>query len=119
MGTGFGRILGLFSSGEGDVVIDEEGTEWVLFLDPKVWAGLVTGFDIELPFASREPGELPNELDLSIDELLPRVNGLGPLDTDCAGGCRPITPNSDVLGMLLSDGLAFSVRGPGVVGRED
>ena len=117
MGTGFGMPLEFFSSGDGEVVVDEEGTEWVLFLDAKVWVEPPTGFDIELPFTSREPGEVPIELDLSIDELLASVNGFGPPDTDCVRGGRSITPNSDVLGIFLSDGLTFSVRGPGV--KED
>lgn len=34
MGTGFGRLLELFKSGEGEVIVDE-GTELVLFLDSK------------------------------------------------------------------------------------
>jgi hypothetical protein len=75
--------------------------------------GGVPAFDIELPFMSREPGELPNELDLSIDELLVSFKGLGPIDKGCG---EFITPNSDVLGVLLSDGLDLNVRGPGVVG---
>ena len=118
-GTGFGRVLEFFTNGDGEVVVDDEGTEWVLFLDPKVWAGPVTGFDTELLCTGREPGMVPNELDLSIDELLASVNGLGPPDTDCVRGGRSTTPNSDVLGILLSEGLAFIVRGPGVEGRED
>ena len=107
----------LFSNGEGEGIVDE-GTEWVLFLDAKVWVGRLTGFDIELPFASREPGEVPRELDLSIDALLVSFNGRGPLDTGCVGGGRSITPNSDALGIPLSDGLVLTVRGPGVEGRE-
>ncbi|KAF9646446.1 hypothetical protein BDM02DRAFT_3130398 [Thelephora ganbajun] len=106
-------LLEFFKSGEGDIVVDE-GTEWVLFLDFKVWVGRVPGLDTELPFASREPGEFPNELDLSIDELVANFNGLGPLDKDCVRGGLSIAPNSDVLGILLSDGLALNVRGPGV-----
>lgn len=115
-GTGFGRVLELFSREEG--VVMDEGTEWVLFLDPKVWVWGVTGVDIELPFTGRELGKFPNELDLSIDELVASFNGLGPLDMGCIMGGRSITPNSDVLGTFLSDGLAFSVRGPCVDGRE-
>jgi len=73
---------------------------------------------MELLFVDREPGVFPNELDLSIDELLVSFNGLGPVDTDCVGGLRSLTPNSDVLGILLSDGMALNVRGAGVDGRE-
>ena len=116
MGTGFGRLLELFSSGEGETDVDE-GTEWVLFLESKGWVGRVTGFDIELPFASREPSVPPNELDLSIDELAVSFNGFGPLDTDCVRGCRSITPNSDVLGILLNDGVALNVEEGGVDGN--
>jgi len=72
---------------------------------------------MELPFVSREPGVFPNELDLSIDELLVSFNGLGPVDTDCVRGVRSLTPNSDVLDIFLSDGIALNVR-PGVCGRE-
>jgi len=96
----------------------DEGTEWVLFLDAKVWAGRLTGFDIELPFTSREPGGVPRELDLNIDALFVSFSGRGPLETDCVRGGRSITPNSDGLGILLSDGLALSVREFGVEGRE-
>jgi len=109
--------LELFSSGEGEGIVDE-GTEWVLFLDAKVWVGRLTGFDIELPFTSREPGGVPTELDLNIDALLISFNGRGPLDTGGVRGGWSITPNSDGLGTLLSDGLVLSVRGPGVEGRE-
>ena len=108
----------LFSNGEGEGIVDE-GTEWVLFLDAEVWVGRLAGFDIELPFTSRELGGVPRELDLSIDALLVSFNGRGPFDTGGVRGGRSITPNSDVLGILLSDGLALSVRGPGVDGRED
>lgn len=79
----------------------------------------MTEFGTELPLANREPRELPNELDRSIDELLVSFNGLGPLDTDCVRGGRSIMPNSDVRGIFLSDGLVANVRGPGVDGRED
>ena len=106
-----------FSNGEGEGIVDE-GTEWVLFLDAKVWVGRLAGFDIELPFTSREPGEFPRELDLSIDALLVNFRGRGPVETDCAWGGRSIMPNSDVLGILLSDGLVLSVRETGVDGRE-
>lgn len=64
----------------------------------------------------REAGEFPSELDLSIDELLVSFSGLGPLDKDGERGGRSITPNSDVLGVFLRDGLAFNVREPGVDG---
>jgi len=111
-GTGFGRLLELFSNGEGEGIV-EEGTEWVLFLDARDWVVWLTGFDIELPFTSREPGEFPRELDLNIEALLVNFNGRGPLDTGCVDG-RSITPNSDVFGIHLSDGLDLSVRGPGV-----
>ena len=84
MGTGFGMLLEFFSSRDGEVIVDE-CTEWVLFLDAKVWVEPPTGFDIELPFTSREPGKVPIELDLSIDELLTSVNGFGPPDTECEG----------------------------------
>lgn len=66
---------------------------------------------------SREPGGFPIEVDLNIDELVISLSGLGPLDTDCVRGGRSITPNSDVLGVFLSDGLLFNVRGPGDEGR--
>lgn len=107
----------LFSSGEGEIVADD-GTEWVLFLVFKVWVERVTGFDVELPFTSRELGGFPNELDLSIDELFVNFNGFGPLDTDCARGGRSISPNSDVIGVFPGDCLALIVRGPGVDKRE-
>jgi len=116
-GTGFGRLLELFSNGEGETVVDE-GTEWVLFLEFKGWVGRAAGFDIELPFTSREACVFPIELDLSIDALLASFNGFGPLDTDCVRGGRSITPNSDVLGILLRDGVALNVDGAGVDGRK-
>lgn len=103
----------LFSNGEGETVTDE-GMDWVRFLESRVWAGRVIGFDIVL-LTSREPGVFPNELDLSIDELVANFSGLGPLDVR---GDRSISPNSDGLGILLSAGLGFNVRGPGVDGRE-
>lgn len=110
-GTGLGRLLEFFRSGDGETFTEEGGPDLVRFLESKLPVGGVPGFGIELPFTSREPGEVPNELDLSIDELLVSFNGLGPLD-----GGGSITPNSEVLGMLLSDGLALNVRGPGVDG---
>ena len=42
----------------------------------------VPAFNIKLPFTSREPGEVPNELDLRIDELLINFSGLDPLDDE-------------------------------------
>lgn len=105
----------LFKSGDGEIVIDE-GPDLVRFLESRLPVRGVPGIDVELPFTSRELGEVPNELDLSIDELFASFNGLGPLDGDCISGGWSITPNSDVLGILLSDDLTFSVRGPGVVG---
>lgn len=105
-----------FKSGDGDAVVDE-GTDRVRFLESKLPVGRTGGADVELPFAGREPGELPNELDLSIVELLVNFNGLGPLDKDCVRGVRSTTPNSDVLGVPLSDGFALNVRGAGVDGR--
>lgn len=94
----------------------DEGTDLVRFLESKLPAGRTGGVDIELPFAGREPGEFPNELDLSIVELLANFNGLGPLDTDCVIGGRSTTPNSDVLGIPLRDGFALNVRGAGADG---
>jgi hypothetical protein len=76
----------------------------------------VAGFDTELLFAGRRPCVFPNELDLSIDELAINFKGFGPLDTDCVMGGRSITPNSDVLGILLSDVVALKVEEDG---RED
>jgi len=38
MGTGFGRLLELFSSGEGEAVVGW-GTERVLLLESKDWVG--------------------------------------------------------------------------------
>ena len=58
-------------------------------------------------------GEVPKELDLSIEEPPASFSGLGP---DCAGGVRSTMPNSDVVGVLLSDDLAFNIREVGVVG---
>lgn len=106
---GFGRLLEFFKSGDGDAVVDE-GTDRVRFLESELPVGR-TGIGIEPPFAGREPRELPNELDLSIVELLVNFNGLGPLDKDCASCGRSITPNSDVLGTPLEDGFALNVRG--------
>lgn len=57
-----------------------EGPDLVRFLESMLPVGGVRGFVIELPFINREPGELPNELDLSIDELLVSFNGLGAPD---------------------------------------
>lgn len=76
----------------------------------------MTGFDIEL-LAGRRPGAPLDELVLSIDEPLVSLNGFGPLDTDCARGGRSITPNSDVFGIFLSDGVVLNVEAAGVDGR--
>lgn len=92
------------------------GPDLVRFLESKLPAGGVTGFDIEPPFTSREPGEVPNELDLSIEELVASFRGLGPFDACCGWF---MTPNSDVLDIFLSDGLFLNVRGPGVDGIAD
>lgn len=94
----------------------DEGTDRVRFLESKLPVGRTAGVDGELPFAGREPRELPNELDLSIVELLVNFNGLGPLDKVCVRGGRSITPNSDVLGVPLSDDFALNVRGAGADG---
>lgn len=105
----------LFRSGEGETVAGW-GTERVLFLESAGWAGRVAGFDIEL-LAGRRPGVPPDELVLSIDEPLVSLNGFGPLDTDCVRDGRSITPNSDALGIFLSDGVVLNVEGAGVDGR--
>lgn len=114
-GTGFWRLLEFFKSGDGDTVVDE-GTDRVRFLESKLPVGRTAGVDVEPPFVGREPRELPNELDLSIVELLVNFNGLGPLDKDCVRGGRSTTPNSDVLGVPLRDGFTPNVRGAGADG---
>ena len=73
-----------FKSGDGETVA-KEGPDLVRFLESMLPVVGVPGFDIELPFTSREPGEVPNELDLSIDELLINFSGLGPLDDEGCG----------------------------------
>ena len=117
-GTGRGRLLEFFKSGDREIVADE-GTRWVRFLGSKLPVGRTTGVDTVLSLTNCEPEELPKELDLSIDELVASFNGLGPLETDCARGGRSSTPNSAVFSVLLSDGLVFNVRETGVDGRED
>lgn len=67
-------------------MVVDEGPDLVRFLESKILVGGVTGFDIELALTSRDPGEFPIELDLSIDELLISFNGLGPLDKGCVCG---------------------------------
>lgn len=114
-GTGLGRLLEFLRSGEGEAVA-VKGPECARFLEPKLPVGRTPGFDVGVSLTIREPGEFPKELDLSIEELVASFNGLGPLDNECVRGERSITPNSDVLGVLLSDGFDFNVRGAGVVG---
>lgn len=119
MGTGFGRLLEFFKSGEGETVANE-GPDWARLLESKLPVGRTVertvGVEGEVAFTGREPGELPSELDLSIDELLVSFSGLGPLDKDCVRGGRSITPNSEAVGVPLSDDFALNVRGAGVDG---
>lgn len=67
-------------------MVVKEGPDLVRFLESKLPVGGVPGFDIEPPITSREPGELPIELDLSIEELVASFNGLGPPDKECVRG---------------------------------